>query len=119
MRILYLEDDPSNLALIERVVQLHNDELVTVTNPEDALSQLEVGLFDLIITDIQLGLDVMDGLDFTAYLRDNGLETPIVSITAYDFDEYHRRSEEAGTNYHIVKPVAIGDLMALLDEFRV
>jgi len=119
MRILYLEDDLSNLALIERVVQLHNDQLVTVSHPEDALTELESGVFDLIITDIQLGLDVMDGLDFTAYLRDNGLETPIVSLTAYDFDEYHRRSEEAGTNYHIVKPIDIGDLMALLDEFRV
>ncbi len=118
MRILYLEDDPSNLALIDRVAHMHGDELITVQSPEEAWQALQEEYFDLIITDIQLGPDVMDGLDFTAYLRENGVQTPIVAITAYDFDDYRRRSEEVGTNYHLVKPVAINDLIALLDEFR-
>ncbi len=118
MRILYLEDDPANLALIERVAQMHTDELVTVQHPEDALGHIENQGFDLIITDIELGLEVMDGLDFVAYLRENGLETPIVSITAYDFEEYSRRSEQAGTDYHIVKPVSVQKLVDLLDQFR-
>lgn len=118
MRILYLEDDPGNLALIERVAQMHQDELVTVLHPEDALNYIEQQGFDLIITDIELGLEVMDGLDFVAYLRENGLETPIVSITAYDFEEYSRRSEAAGTDYHIVKPISVQKLVDLLDKFR-
>lgn len=117
MRILYLEDDPSNLALIERVAQLHHDELITVESPDEALTALQSEPFDLIITDIYLGYDVMDGLDFAAYLRDNGLQTPIIAITAYDYDEYRRRSEEV-TNYHVMKPVKIDDLVAMLDEFR-
>ena len=109
MRILYLEDDPANLALIQRVAQMHSDQLVTVQHPEDAINELEKGSFDLIMTDVELGLEVMDGLDFTAYLRENGVTTPIVSITAYDFEEYYRRSEQAGTNYHIVKPISVQD----------
>lgn len=118
MRILYLEDDPANLALIQRVAQQHNDDLVTVQHPEDAFNELQAGVFDLIITDVELGLEVMDGLDFTAYLRDNGYTLPIISITAYDFEEYSRRSEAVGTDYHIVKPISVSDLLALLDEFR-
>lgn len=118
MRILYLEDDPGNLALIQRVAQMHNDELVTVQHPEAAIDQMEQQTFDLIITDIELGLEVMDGLDFTAYLRDNGVTIPIISITAYDFEEYEQRSAAAGTNYHVVKPIAVNELIALLDEFR-
>ena len=118
MRILYLEDDPANLALIQRVAQLHNDELVTVDNPEDAFGVLEHEIFDLIITDVELGLEVMDGLDFTAALRGHGITTPIVSITAYDFEEYSRRSAEVGTDYHIVKPISVNNLIALFDEFR-
>jgi CheY-like chemotaxis protein len=118
VRILYLEDDPSNLALIQRVAQAHNDDLITVQHPEDALDELERTDFDLIIADIELGLEFMDGLDFVAYLRENGMTLPIVSITAYDFDEYVRRSEQVGTNYHIVKPVSVPKLLELLDRFR-
>lgn len=119
MNILYLEDDPANLALIERVATLHHDHLTTVQHPSEALEALQAEVFDLIITDIHLGINVMDGLDFTAFLRENGLNTPIIAITAYDFDDYRRRSEEVGTNYHIVKPVSVNDLIQLFNEFRV
>jgi two-component system, NarL family, sensor histidine kinase BarA len=118
MRILYLEDDPANLALIQRVAQMHSDQLITVSDPETAINELETGDFDLILTDVNLGSEVMDGLDFTAYLRENGITTPIVSITAYDFQEYARRSEQAGTDFHIVKPISVQDLINLLDHFR-
>jgi CheY-like chemotaxis protein len=118
MRILYLEDDSANLALIHRVAQLHSDQLVTVRRPEEAIRELENGSFDLIMTDVNLGHEVMDGLDFTVYLRENGVKTPIVSITAYDFEEYTRRSEAAGTDYHIVKPISVQALIQLLDKFR-
>lgn len=118
MRILYLEDDPSNLALIERVAQMHQDDLILVQHPADALDVLQAEPIDLFITDIHLGPDEMDGLDFTAYLRENGLEIPIIAITAYDYEEYRRRSQEVGTDYHIVKPIAIGDLVELFNQFR-
>lgn len=119
MRILYLEDDPANLALLERISQLNGDELVSVAHPEDALVELKNNHFDLIVADVHLGTDVMDGLEFAEYLRDAGLQTPIISITAYDFDEYERRSEQAGTEYHIVKPIAVNDLIAVINQFRV
>lgn len=118
MRILYLEDDPSNLALIDRVAQMHHDELITVQNPSDALDVLQNEPIDLFITDIHLGFEEMDGLDFTAYLRENGLDIPIIAITAYDYEEYRRRSKEVGTDYHIVKPIAVSDLVDLINQFR-
>lgn len=118
MRILYLEDDPSNLALIERVAHMYEDDLVTVQTPKEALSILENHEVDVIITDIHLGNDEFDGLDFTAYLRENGLQTPIIAITAYDYEDYRRRSAAVGTDYHIVKPVSINELVKLLEQYR-
>ncbi len=118
MRILYLEDDPANLALFDRIAQLYGDEIISVANPEDAIGELQASPFDLIVADVHLGTGVMDGIEFAEYLRDAGLQTPIISITAYDFDEYERRSEEAGTEYHIVKPIAVNDLIAVINQFR-
>lgn len=118
MRVLYIEDNPANLALVERVIQMSGDELHTFSDAETALDSVDMTVFDLIITDIHLGEDVMDGLDFTALLRENNIDIPIVALTAYDFDEYERRSQEAGSDVYMVKPIAPQALMELLDHFR-
>ncbi|KAB2866006.1 MAG: response regulator [Anaerolineae bacterium] len=118
MRILYLEDDPANLALFDRIAQLYGDEIITVAHPEDAIAELQSDAFDLIVADVYLGTGVMDGIEFAEHLRSAGLQTPIISITAYDFEEYERRSEEAGAEYHIVKPIAVNDLIAVINQFR-
>src|SRR5688500_6088568 len=103
MKILYIEDNPANLALVNRVIQMSGDELEAYPDAESALEKTDVRSFDLIITDIHLGEDVMDGLDFTALLRQNGVDVPIVALTAYDFEEYERRSFEAGSDIYMVK----------------
>lgn len=118
MRILYLEDDFSNLALLQRVAQMHQDELTSVQHPDDAIAALTNNDFDVVIADIDLGVGVMDGLEFAAYLRENGYDRPIVMITAYDFEEYYRRSIEVGSDYHFLKPVSVNELVTLLDELR-
>lgn len=118
MRILYIEDSPANIALLDRVVQMSGDELYTYPSAEDALEQSDIHSFDLIITDIHLGENVMDGLDFTELLRHNGVDIPVIAITAYDFDEYQQRSEVAGSDVYLVKPVSPRDLMKLFDQFR-
>lgn len=118
MRILYIEDNPANLALVNRVIQMSGDELLTYPDAESALKDADLTSFDLIITDIHLGENVMDGLDFTAILRENGIKAPIIALTAYDFEEYERRSFEAGSDIYMVKPIAPQTLMDLLDQFR-
>ena len=118
MRILYIEDDPSNLALLDRVTQMSGDTVVSYPSAEAALNEADFGSFDVIVTDIYLGENAMDGLDFTEALRSNGVNVPIIAITAYDFDEYERRSSQVGSDYYIVKTVSPGDLVNLLDELR-
>ena len=118
MRILYIEDNMANVALVDRVTQMSGDELFTYSSAEDAMNDADIHSFDLIITDINLGENAMDGLDFTHALRDHGVDVPIIAITAYDFDEYQRRSEAAGSNLYMVKPVSPKDLVNLLDKFR-
>jgi len=118
MNILYIEDNDANVALLERVISMTGDNLHTYPSAEDALEQSDIHMFHVIITDINLGDNMMDGLDFTSILRDNGVDVPIIAITAYDFDEYQRRSSEAGSDFYIVKPVSPTDIVNLLNEIR-
>lgn len=119
MRILYVEDNDANIALLERVVQMSGDDLYTYYTAEDALAECDMNIFDMIITDIHLGDGVMDGLEFAASLRSTGIQVPIVAMTAFDFDEYERRSTKAGSDLYLVKPISPQELMDLLNHYRV
>lgn len=118
MRVLYIEDNPANLAFVERVIQMSGDELSSYPDAETAIDSEELDKFDLIITDIHLGEGVMDGLDFTALLRRHGVNVPIVALTAYDFQEYEQRSFDVGSDLYMVKPISPQSLLDLLDQFR-
>lgn len=118
MRVLYIEDNPANLAFVERVLQMSGDDLSSYADAESALDGENLDAFDLIITDIHLGEGVMDGLDFTELLRRHGVNTPIIALTAYDFQEYEQRSFAVGSDLYMVKPISPQMLLDLLDQFR-
>lgn len=117
MHIIYIEDDPGNIAFVERVVRMAQDTLTTYTTVEQALEQIGPGDADLILTDLYFG-DHMNGFELTEALRERGVDVPIVAITAYDLQEFVRWSEEVGNDEFIVKPVDVNDLLNLLDYYR-
>ena len=117
MHIIYVEDDPANIALVERVVQHTQDTLSTFENAEDAAEQIQPGDADLILTDIKFG-DNMNGLELTEILRARGIDVPIIAITAYDLQDYVRWAEHAGNDEFVVKPVSVPELINILDYYR-
>jgi CheY-like chemotaxis protein len=118
MHIIYIEDDPANIALVERVARMAHDTLTTFTTAEEALLHIQPGDADLILTDIDFGEGGMSGLELTHALRTRGVDAPIVAITAYDLQEYMRWAEEVGSDGFVVKPVNVPDLLHILDTFR-
>jgi len=117
MRIAYIEDNLANLALIERICQMNNDELITFHDAESALT-LESGYADLILMDLHLGNHSMNGLQLTRLLRQKGVEVPIIAITAYDTLGYPDEYREAGCNEYIRKPVEVNSMLGLIDRYR-
>jgi len=118
LRILYVEDNQANVAFFDRILSMSGDELHTYRNVEDALRDPNVSAYDVIITDIHFGENVMDGLDFVENLRSNGITAPIIAVTAYDFQDYERRSEEVGSDLYLVKPISPQQVVSLLNTFR-
>ncbi|MBI5960025.1 MAG: response regulator [Chloroflexi bacterium] len=117
MRIIYIEDDPTNIALVERVVRMGHDTLTTYMTAEEAAASIIPGAADLILTDIDFG-DGMSGLELTRLLRERGINVPIIAITAYDLQEYVRWAELVGNDNFMVKPVNVPDLINLFDFYR-
>jgi len=118
MRIIYIEDKLANVALIERICHMNDDELVTYSDAETALAEIGTGSADLILMDLNLGNRSMDGLRLTRMLRQKGVEEPIIAITAYDTMGYADQYVAAGCNDYVRKPVSIRGMLNLINGYR-
>ncbi len=117
MHIIYVEDDPSNIALLERVVHQTGDTLTTFTSVEEAMRRIGPRDADLILTDLDFG-NGMDGLELIAALRERGVDVPIVAVSAYDLPDYVHRAEAAGNDAFVVKPISVALLIELIEAYR-
>jgi two-component system response regulator AtoC len=71
---------------------------------------------DLILTDLSLPL--MDGLEFVEQLRHQGLEIPVIVMSAYGTEENLLRALRLGVADFISKPVALELLDSTVLRFR-
>ncbi len=110
MRILIIEDEPDVAAFVRKVL---TEEKHGVDTAGDGLTGEELALaesYDLIILDIMLPRK--DGLAVLRALREEGLETPVLMLTARG--EVHDRVTglDAGADDYLPKPFAVAELRA-------
>jgi len=114
MKILFVEDN-------ERVARFVKKGLVEAGHTVDHADNGRDGMFlaasepyDVIIMDRMLPGDI-DGLGIIAALRKDGNKTPILILSALaDVDDRIRGLQSGGDDY-LVKPFALGELLARLD----
>jgi len=117
MRIVYVEDNVANVALLERICNMGKDELVTYFDANTALSEIQSGSSDLIVIDLHLGNYSITGLELARMLRGKGVMEPIIAITSYD-TLYADQYEAAGCNEYVKKPVSVHGFLSLIDRYR-
>jgi CheY-like chemotaxis protein len=83
-----------------------------------AVRQAQVLQPDVILLDI--GLPGMSGWEIAAWVTEQPAEKRplLVAITGYGREEDRQRSEEAGIDLHLVKPVDPAELLRLLKRFH-
>lgn len=116
MRIAYVEDNPTNLALVERIARMTKHNVVSYSEGEIALESLKQEPFDLILMDVELAGE-MNGLEVVRQLRAHGLKTPIVAVTAYAMMGDRDRCLALGCDDYLPKPLPINDFIALLQRY--
>ena len=102
-RILCAEDNDVNRRLVSLLVSRTGADLVHVGNGAEALELAIREPFDLILMDIQM--PVMNGRDATAALREAGVNTPVIALTANVMSEDIADYRLAGCNEHLAKPI--------------
>lgn len=79
---------------------------------DEALDWPNVAEFDLIILDVML--PIREGREVCRLLRERGVRTPILMLTARDAIEDRVRGLDSGADDYLVKPFAFAELLARL-----
>jgi CheY-like chemotaxis protein len=117
MRILYVEDNPANLFLVQRVARMGNHDVVNYADGQSALDGFKNDKPDLILMDVQLP-GLLTGLDVVKALRAAGHKTPIIAVTAYAMSGDRERCLEAGCDGYLAKPLPVNELVELFKRYE-
>ena len=113
-RILIADDNVDALDSTARLLQHGGHEVFSATDGSLALQAAERHLPEIVLLDI--GMPVLDGYEVARRIRAApwGRGLTLVAITGWGQESDRRRSQEAGFDSHLVKPVDPGALAALL-----
>lgn len=112
LHILVAEDNPINQAILREQLEALGCSVVTANNGEQALQAWQPGLFDLVLTDVNM--PVVNGYELASALRARDALLPIIGVTANAMREEGTRCLEVGMNAWIVKPLSLQTLRAQL-----
>jgi two-component system, cell cycle response regulator DivK len=104
--VLYIEDDAINALIVRKLLQ-KDFSVVLATNEDTCLAALDKQRFDLILSDINLGENSINGIELMSKIRQhaNGKGTKILAVTAFAQPEDRAKFLNAGFDGYVVKPI--------------
>ncbi len=112
-KVLLVDDDMRNLFALAKVLDDRGLQVIKAEAGDKALSLLRDGAeADLILMDIMM--PGLDGYQTTRAIRELGIRTPIIALTAKAMKEDRDKCLAAGANDYLAKPVDIDRLMSMM-----
>jgi two-component system OmpR family response regulator len=112
MRILIVEDEKKMAALIRRGLREEGFAVDVTERGEDALWMAAATEYDGIVLDVML--PGIDGFETCRRLRDDGVWSPVLMLTARDAVEDRVAGLDGGADDYLVKPFSFAELLARL-----
>jgi two-component system response regulator MprA len=109
-RLLVAEDDRGVREALERALRFEGYELLTANDGADALDQVASSEPDLVILDVMM--PHVDGLTVCRRMRERGIRTPVLMLTARHEVSDRVAGLDAGADDYLVKPFALDELLA-------
>lgn len=109
-RILIVDDDPQIRGFLEAGLGEMGMTIATAGDGQTALEQLRSDSFDMVLLDVMLP-DIL-GWDLLATLREEGIDTPVILVTARDGVDERIKGLLMGGDDYVVKPFVFNELWA-------
>nr|WP_255672032.1 response regulator [Corallococcus sp. AS-1-6] len=116
-RILLVDDNPDAREGLCEMLQMWGHTVAVAADGAEALRMATPGTYDVIILDI--GLPGLDGFQVARELRGRMVsDAHIIALTGYGTPEDRARSEDAGFDLHLVKPVELVEISRVLAQLE-
>jgi signal transduction histidine kinase/ActR/RegA family two-component response regulator len=114
-RVLIADDNVDAAEALRRLLELQRHQVEVVHDGEAAVAALSRSEPEVVLLDI--GLPGLDGLEVARRIRAGGgaWRPLLVAVTGLGREEDRRRSADAGFDHHLVKPIDLASLAALMD----
>lgn len=117
VRVLLVEDDSLDIALIERVLDGYYAELVIVMTCEDAIQSMTRNDYDLCLLDLKLS--ERSGIDVLLWAKGHGKAVPFVALTGLnDSSPMIKRALDAGVECVMQKPLTAENAKMILGSAK-
>lgn len=114
-RILVAEDDRTNQMLMKLLLEKNSLDVEIAEDGNQAVEKALAESFDLIFMDIQM--PHINGYGVTRLLREQGVTTPIIALTANAIKGDDIKCLEAGCDESLSKPIGQGQLEKVFEKF--
>ncbi len=112
MRILIIEDDRRIASVLQKGLKSEMYAVDIAYTGEAGEELASINDYDIIILDIML--PGQDGWETCTHIRNDGIKTPILMLTALDNVDYKIRGLDTGADDYLAKPFHFGELLARL-----
>jgi CheY-like chemotaxis protein len=115
-RILYIEDNDDNVALLTLRLEIEGFEALSARDATSGIARARSERPDLVIMD--LDLPGIDGWEATRRLRTDPATAgiPVIALSAHAMSEHRARALDAGCNDYEPKPVDFARLVAKIRQ---
>ena len=118
--VLVVDDDPSVLGAVERLLRVHGFDAEVFNTVENFLDRARLCDATCLVLDIHL--NGMSGIELKRQLTRSGIELPVIFITAKDSEATRKAAMEAGCVAYLPKPfptkLLIGAIEAALGQTK-
>jgi two-component system OmpR family response regulator len=110
MAILVVDDEPSLVDTVATVLRYEGFAVVEATSGREALARLQEQSFDLVVLDVML--PDLDGLEVTRRMRSDGIDVPVLFLTAKGEVSDLVEGLSAGGDDYVSKPFSLAEVVA-------
>src|SRR5258706_5942235 len=113
MKILVVEDDRIVGQYVKRGLDEQGYHADLVDDGLEALRLIAGGHYDLVVLDLRL--PGMTGFEVLRTIRDRGITSPVLVLTAQDAVDHKVQALRAGADDYVTKPFAFEELLARVE----
>ena len=113
-RVLVLDDNEDARVLTTAILRRMKADVSQCASVDEALEAVAEQRFDLILAD--LAIPGRDGFGFIREVRDRGVRTPALALTAYSDDRNRDKAHAAGFEGFLSKPITVDGLRSALQD---